>query len=134
MVSSTRLIYGRLVRQILTKVLKPKKKISKPLVSTKSVDKEILTDASKVLWGLNNDFRLKLIRLIHLYQEITVKEMYTILCKQQSEVSNQLAILRSLQIVNSQKVNNRILYSLNYERLSQINKITAVITLDYKAN
>jgi DNA-binding transcriptional ArsR family regulator len=127
---STSLIIERLVSKILKTVLETNINILEPFMNDELIDKEMFQDASKIFRGLNNDLRLRLIHLIHLYQKITVKEMYITLRQEQSLVSHQLSILRSLKIVQSQKENNRLLYSLNYERLSQIRKSAANLILD----
>jgi DNA-binding transcriptional ArsR family regulator len=94
------------------------------------IEEKMFQDASKIFTGLNNDLRLRIIHLIHLYQKITVKEIYITLRQEQSHVSHQLSILRSLKLVQSQKESNKVLYSLNYERLSQIKESAANIILD----
>jgi DNA-binding transcriptional ArsR family regulator len=98
------------------------------------IDEKLFQDASKIFAGLNNDLRLRIIHLIHLYQKITVKEMYTTLRQEQSHVSHQLSILRSLKVIQSQKESNKVLYSLNYERLSQIKESAVNLILDKRKN
>lgn len=80
-----------------------------------------LKKAAMILRALNHKLRQLLLKLIDEHQKITVTEIYVNLRLEQSVVSQHLAILRRAGIVLTKREGKFIFYSLNYNRLKEIN-------------
>jgi DNA-binding transcriptional ArsR family regulator len=80
-----------------------------------------LKKSAMILRALNHKLRQQLLKLIDEQQKITVTEIYINLRLEQSVVSQHLAILRRAGIVVTKREGKFIFYSLNYNRLQEIN-------------
>lgn len=80
-----------------------------------------LKKAAMILRALNHKLRQQLLKLIDENQKITVTEIYVNLRLEQSVVSQHLAILRRAGIVITKREGKFIFYSLNYNRIKEIN-------------
>lgn len=80
-----------------------------------------LKKAAMILRALNHKLRQQLLRLVDEHEKITVTEIYVSLRLEQSVVSQHLAILRRAGIVITKREGKFIYYSLNYNRLQEIN-------------
>ena len=85
-------------------------------------DAQLLKKGALVLRALKNGLRLKILRLIHQKGRITVTEIYVVLRIEQSVASQQLAILRQQDIVNTERDGKKTYYSINYDRLDSVNQ------------
>ncbi len=80
-----------------------------------------LKKAAMILRALNHKLRQQLLRLINENEKITVTEIYVNLRLEQSVVSQHLAILRRAGIVLTKREGKFIYYSLNYNRIKEVN-------------
>ena len=80
-----------------------------------------LKKAALVLRALNHPLRQQLLRLLHQHGELTVTEIQSKICREQSLVSQQLSILRRENLVVAERVNRNVYYSLNHRRLHDVN-------------
>ena len=82
-----------------------------------------LKKAALVLRALNHKLRQQILNLVEAEKKITVTEIYVRLRLEQSVASQHLAILRRAGIVNTQRDGKFIYYTVNYERIDEINKM-----------
>ena len=78
--------------------------------------------AALVLRALNHKLRQQILKTIDEQKRITVTELYVKLRLEQSVASQHLAILRKADIVNTVREGKFIFYTINEERISDINK------------
>ena len=90
-------------------------------ISTK-VDLIQLKKSAAILRALNHKLRQQIVRLLNESKKMTVTEIYVKLRLEQSVASQHLAILRIAQIVITKRDGKFIFYSVNYERIDEINK------------
>lgn len=86
------------------------------------VDLLAVKKAAIVLRAINHKLRQVILRLIIEKDKITVTELYTHLRLEQSVASQHLAILRKAGFVKTKRDGKFIYYSVNSERLEQLNK------------
>jgi len=82
-----------------------------------------LKKAALVLRALNHKLRQQILELVDAEKKITVTEIYVRLRLEQSVASQHLAILRRAGIVNTQRDGKFIYYTVNYDRIDEINKM-----------
>ena len=90
-------------------------------ISTK-VDLIQLKKSAAILRALNHKLRQQIIRLLNESKKMTVTEIYVKLRLEQSVASQNLAKLRIAQLVITKRDGKFIFYSVNYERIEEINK------------
>jgi DNA-binding transcriptional ArsR family regulator len=78
--------------------------------------------AAITLRAINHKLRQQIMRLLEDHQRMTVTEIYVQLRLEQSVASQHLAILRRAGIVDTFRDGKYISYSINAERLAQLNK------------
>jgi DNA-binding transcriptional ArsR family regulator len=78
--------------------------------------------AALVLRALNHKLRQLILKTIDEHKRITVTELYVKLRLEQSVASQHLAILRKAEIVNTVREGKFIFYTINEDRISDINK------------
>jgi DNA-binding transcriptional ArsR family regulator len=78
--------------------------------------------AAIILRAINHKLRQQIMRLLEDQQRMTVTEIYVQLRLEQSVASQHLAILRRAGIVETFRDGKYISYSINAERLAQLNK------------
>lgn len=83
---------------------------------------EKVRKAKDTLRAVINPKRIEIIKLIHSKGEINVTDLYTKLRIVQALASQQLAILRKANIVKTERKGKAILYSINYEKIQEINE------------
>lgn len=83
---------------------------------------EKLRKAKDTLRAIINPKRIEIINLIHSKGEINVTDLYTKLRIVQAIASQHLAILRKANIVLTERKGKAILYSINYEKINEINE------------
>lgn len=86
------------------------------------VDFDVMKKAALMLRAVNHKLRQQILALINKSGEITVSEIYAKLKLEQSVTSSHLAILRKAGLVNTKRNGQSISYSVNYSRLSQVEK------------
>mgnify|MGYP003839529525 FL=1 len=77
--------------------------------------------AAMILRALNHKLRQQIVKLIDEQQKMTVTEIYVKLRLEQSVTSQHLAILRRAGIVITTREGKFIFYTVDYNRLEQIN-------------
>jgi DNA-binding transcriptional ArsR family regulator len=87
-----------------------------------TIDLLNLKKAALVLRALNHKLRQQIIKLIDENEKITVTEIYTHLRIEQSVASQHLAILRKAGIVETTRNGKYIFYSINTDRIEEINQ------------
>lgn len=92
-------------------------------MSYKKIDIKQLKIAASVLRSLTHPLRMKIIKFIDSKGSINVNRIYKTLKLEQSITSQHLRILRESGIVNIKKEGKFIYYSINYKRISSINKL-----------
>lgn len=78
--------------------------------------------AALVLRALNHKLRQQMLKLIDEQGKMTVTELYLKLRLEQSVASQHLAILRKAEIVKTNRNGKFIYYSVNTERLEDLNR------------
>lgn len=78
--------------------------------------------AALVLRALNHKLRQQILKTIDEHKRITVTELYVKLRLEQSVASQHLAILRKAEIVNTMREGKFIFYTINEDRIADINK------------
>lgn len=78
--------------------------------------------AAMILRALNHKLRQQIVKLIDEQQKMTVTEIYVKLRLEQSVASQHLAILRRAGIVITTREGKFIFYTVDYNRLEQINQ------------
>ncbi|MEO8721803.1 MAG: metalloregulator ArsR/SmtB family transcription factor [Ginsengibacter sp.] len=78
--------------------------------------------AALVLRALNHKLRQLILKTIDEHKRITVTELYVKLRLEQSVASQHLAILRKAEIVNTVREGKFIFYTINEDRIADINK------------
>ena len=78
--------------------------------------------AAMILRALNHKLRQQIVKLIDEHQKMTVTEIYVKLRLEQSVASQHLAILRRAGIVITTREGNFIFYTVDYNRLAQVNQ------------
>ncbi len=81
--------------------------------------------AAMVLRAVNHKLRQQILKQIDEQGKITVTELYVKLRLEQSVASQHLAILRKAGFVKTYRDGKFIYYSVNTERLEELNKIVA---------
>ncbi|MBK7291800.1 MAG: helix-turn-helix transcriptional regulator [Chitinophagaceae bacterium] len=75
-----------------------------------------------ILRAINHKLRQQILKLIEEQGKITVTELYLTLRLEQSVASQHLAILRKAGFVNTSRDGKFIYYSVNHDRLEELNK------------
>jgi DNA-binding transcriptional ArsR family regulator len=79
-----------------------------------------LKKAANVLRAINHKLRQQILKVIEDNKNITVTEIYVKLRLEQSVASQHLAILRSANIVTTERDGKFIYYTVNRERLAEV--------------
>jgi DNA-binding transcriptional ArsR family regulator len=83
-----------------------------------------LKKAALILRAINHKLRMQILKLIHTHGKLTVTEIYVKLRLEQSVASQHLAILRRAGMVDTVRDGKFIYYSVNYERLTEIQQLS----------
>ncbi len=75
-----------------------------------------------ILRAINHKLRQQILKLVEEQGKITVAELYLTLRLEQSVASQHLAILRKAGFVNTSRDGKFIYYSVNHDRLEELNK------------
>ncbi|MER3498280.1 MAG: transcriptional regulator [Chitinophagaceae bacterium] len=87
-----------------------------------NVDLHNVKKAALVLRAINHKLRQQILKLIQEHGKMTVTEIYVKLRLEQSVASQHLAILRKAGFVKTERDGKFIYYSVNNERLEELNK------------
>ena len=90
--------------------------------STVHVDLLNIKKSAIILRSLNHKLRQQMLKLIDEHGKMTVTELYQELRLEQSVASQHLAILRKAAFVKTARNGKFIHYSINTERLEEINE------------
>lgn len=85
-----------------------------------------------VLRALNHPLRQKILKTVHQKQSINVTDLYKTLKLEQSVASQHLGILRKAGFVMPNREGRVIHYTVNYERIDELNSLVNEILLDGK--
>lgn len=88
-----------------------------------SIDSALLSKGSIVIRGINNRVRQKIISILNKKNKLTVTQLYKLVGLPQSQTSSHLAILRFSGYVITEREGRKIYYSVNYDRLRQVNNV-----------
>jgi DNA-binding transcriptional ArsR family regulator len=80
--------------------------------------------AALVLRALNHKLRQQILGLIENEKKISVTEIYVRMRLEQSVASQHLAILRKAGIVATERDGKFIYYTVNFQRIQDINRIS----------
>jgi len=86
------------------------------------IDLHQVKKAQLALRALNHKLRQQILTTIEKQGNITVTELYVKLRLEQAVASQHLAILRKANIVKTTREGRFIFYSVNFERIAQIEK------------
>lgn len=92
-------------------------------VKTKLLDAALVSRAARKLRALDHPIRKKIIQAIVSRHEITVTELYIALRREQSVISQHLAILRRNKFVKYRRDGKNIIYRINYREIEQTTNI-----------
>lgn len=79
--------------------------------------------------AVNHDLRKEIIRLLTIQDKMTVTQLYVKLRLEQSVASQHLAILRKSGIVITEREGKFIYYTLNNERLKEVNDLIVSLAI-----
>lgn len=102
--------------------------MSETIEKATAVDKDLKIDllqlkkAALILRAINHKLRQQILKLIHQKERITVTEIYVKLRLEQSVASQHLAILRKAGFVTTERDGKFIFYSVNSQRLQEVNR------------
>ena len=91
---------------------------------------ELLINVSKIKKGvqalriINHFLRQQILQFIHEKRRITVTEIHTRFRIEQSVASEHLALLRKEKFVTTEKDGRFVFYSVNYESLKKIHRLS----------
>ena len=88
-----------------------------------SIDTIKLKKAALILRAVNHPLRQKILRSIHQKQSVNVSDLYKTLRLEQSVASQHLGILRKAGFVATERDGRVIYYSVNYDRLKELNDL-----------
>src|SRR5215212_6255341 len=100
----------------------PQPQVMENSSSSLNVDLHNLKKAAMVLRAINHKLRQQILKLIDEQGKMTVTEIYVKLRLEQSVASQHLAILRKAGFVKTERDGKFIYYSVNTERLEELNK------------
>ena len=89
-----------------------------------------LKKAGGIFRAINHPLRRQILELLEEKQQANVTEIYCALSIEQSVASQHLKILRESNIVETQRKGRVIIYRVNYNHLSKLEKILSEIISD----
>ena len=84
------------------------------------VELEKLETASEMLKAIAHPVRISIVAMLTGDKKLCVTEIYETLNIEQAVASHHLSILKSKDVLSSEKVGKNAYYSLKFQRLSQI--------------
>ena len=101
--------------------------VSEPSNDPLLIDTKELKKAADHFRAINNDFRRRMLQLLHNHSELTVTELYTKLRSDQSKTSVHLAILREANLVHARREGKSVFYSVNYPQLEHLHNVAKAL-------
>ena len=92
------------------------------------VNPEKLEAASELLRALAHPIRLQIVEFIDQNDAINVNKIYNTLKLEQSITSQHLRVLRTTDLVSTEREGKFIHYSLNKDRIEQISRLVEELT------
>jgi len=83
--------------------------------------------AARIFRAINHPLRQKMLQLIHKHNAMSVTDLYVSLRLEQSVASQHLSILRKAGFVKTHRDGKQIFYSIYYERLNELKKISQLL-------
>lgn len=108
----------------MVEALLSKPRLEETRMEELKIDLLPLKKAALVLRAINHKLRLQILKLINQHGKLTVTEIYVKLRLEQSVASQHLAILRRAGYVNTERDGKFIFYSVNHERLAEIQQLS----------
>lgn len=87
------------------------------------IDVLSLKRALLILRAANHPLRQRMLQLLHQSKKLTVTELYIKLRLEQSVASQHLAILRKAGLVATVQAGKHRIYSVNYGRLEEVQRV-----------
>lgn len=88
------------------------------------IDLNLVKKSQMTLRALNHKLRQQILSCIEFHQNISVTQIYVKLRIEQSVASQHLAILRRANIVKTRREGKIIWYSVNFDRIKEIETYT----------
>lgn len=85
-----------------------------------NIDDLTLRKGALVIRAINHKLRQQILQVIHKKMRVAVTEIFVNLRLEQSVASQHLAILRNAGIVKTERDGKQIFYSVNYEKLQDV--------------
>lgn len=86
-----------------------------------------LKRAATVLRAVNHPLRQNMLQLMHAHGKLSVSVLFKELGIEQSVASQHLAILRKAGVVSTERDGKHIYYSVNYQRLKDVQQQAAAL-------
>ncbi len=86
------------------------------------IDNDDLKVASEILRALAHPLRLQIVQFIDRNEKINVNKIYNTLKLEQSITSQHLRVLRTSDIVETYREGKFVFYSINYDKIRQVNQ------------
>lgn len=93
-----------------------------PLHNELQIEFFYLKKASLIYRAVNNKVRLQILQHLHEQSKMTVTSLYVKLRLDQSATSQHLGVLRKAGFVSTERDGKCIYYSINYDRIGDLNK------------
>ncbi len=88
-------------------------------------NQENLNTATEILRAIAHPLRLAIVEFVDQKKLINVNKIYNTLKLEQSITSQHLRILRNVDLVHTKREGKFIYYSLNYDKIEQVNQSIA---------
>ncbi len=98
-----------------------------------TINDDKLQDSSEVLRALAHPLRMKILEFIDKHKTINVNKIYNSMKLEQSITSQHLKILRSTEIVLTERDGKFIHYSVNYSKLTSVLKAVDTFHKDWES-
>ena len=96
-------------------------------VSDLAIETENIREGALTYRAINHPLRQAIMHHLHENGKMTVTQIYTLLQLEQSVTSQHLAILRSKDLLITERAGKFVYYSVNYERLDYLHQVTKVL-------
>ena len=97
---------------------------------TVTVDYFQVKKAAAIIRAVNHKLRQDILQLLNENKRMTVTDIYVKLRLEQSVASQHLAILRTAGYVITEREGKNIYYTVNYNRLKEVNTFVTQLTND----
>lgn len=84
------------------------------------LSKDTLIESTEILRAVTHPLRMKILEFIDKHDSVNVNKIYNTLKLEQSITSQHLRILRSADIVHTERDGKYIHYKVNYEKMERV--------------